>query len=286
MIREALVEKDNPLRPGKAGLVIRLTFLVVLGAITLMPMIWMILSSLQPQALSVSFPPNINPLGFDLRYYQQFLGRTHVLRWTLNSLIFAGSSTLLTLVVASLAGYAFAKIKFPGSKYLFWLYIITLMLPFQVAMIPLYIIMTRIGLTDTYLGLILPAIASPLSIFLMKQVMQTIPTPLLESARLDGCNELQVWKHIIIPLSKPGIAFLGIITFVQQWNNFLWPLVITESTAMRPLQVGLTLIREEVPLSYSLHMAGATYAAIPMIIVFFVFQKHFLRGVTVGAMKG
>ncbi len=286
MIREALVEKDNPLRPGKAGLVIRLIFLVVLGAITLMPMIWMILSSLQPQALSVSFPPNINPLGFDLRYYQQFLGRTHVLRWTLNSLIFAGSSTLLTLVVASLAGYAFAKIKFPGSKYLFWLYIITLMLPFQVAMIPLYIIMTRIGLTDTYLGLILPAIASPLSIFLMKQVMQTIPTPLLESARLDGCNELQVWKHIIIPLSKPGIAFLGIITFVQQWNNFLWPLVITESTAMRPLQVGLTLIREEVPLSYSLHMAGATYAAIPMIIVFFVFQKHFLRGVTVGAMKG
>ncbi len=280
------MEKDNPLRPGKAGLVIRLTFLVVLGAITLMPMIWMILSSLQPQALSVSFPPNINPLGFDLRYYQQFLGRTHVLRWTLNSLIFAGSSTLLTLVVASLAGYAFAKIKFPGSKYLFWLYIITLMLPFQVAMIPLYIIMTRIGLTDTYLGLILPAIASPLSIFLMKQVMQTIPTPLLESARLDGCNELQVWKHIIIPLSKPGIAFLGIITFVQQWNNFLWPLVITESTAMRPLQVGLTLIREEVPLSYSLHMAGATYAAIPMIIVFFVFQKHFLRGVTVGAMKG
>jgi len=281
-----LVNKENPLVPGKLELIIKIVLLVILAIITLLPMLWMVVSSLQPQALSIEFPPNLNPLKFELRNYITLFNRSHIFRWTLNSVIFASLSTGLTIFVASLAGYAFAKLKFPGSKYLFWLYIITLMLPFQVALIPLYIIMTRLGLTDTYLGLILPAIASPLAVFLMKQVMQTIPTALLESARLDGCNEFDVWRYIIIPLSKPGIAFLGIITFVRQWNNFLWPLVVTESIRMRPLQVGLTLIQEELPLSYGLHMAGSTYAAIPMIIVFFIFQRHFLRGITVGAMKG
>lgn len=281
-----LVNKENPLVPGKLELIIKIVLLVILAIITLLPMLWMVVSSLQPQALSIEFPPNLNPLKFELRNYITLLNRSHIFRWTLNSVIFASLSTGLTIFVASLAGYAFAKLKFPGSKYLFWLYIITLMLPFQVALIPLYIIMTRLGLTDTYLGLILPAIASPLAVFLMKQVMQTIPTALLESARLDGCNEFDVWRYIILPLSKPGIAFLGIITFVRQWNNFLWPLVVTESIRMRPLQVGLTLIQEELPLSYGLHMAGSTYAAIPMIIVFFIFQRHFLRGITVGAMKG
>ena len=281
-----LVNKENPLVPGKLELIIKIVLLVILAIITLLPMLWMVVSSLQPQALSIEFPPNLNPLKFELRNYITLFNRSHIFRWTLNSVIFASFSTGLTIFVASLAGYAFAKLKFPGSKYLFWLYIITLMLPFQVALIPLYIIMTRLGLTDTYLGLILPAIASPLAVFLMKQVMQTIPTALLESARLDGCNEFDVWRYIIIPLSKPGIAFLGIITFVRQWNNFLWPLVVTESIRMRPLQVGLTLIQEELPLSYGLHMAGSTYAAIPMIIVFFIFQRHFLRGITVGAMKG
>lgn len=281
-----LIDRENPLAPGKTESVIRIILLAVLGIITLLPMFWMIISSLQPQALTIEFPPNFNPLKFDFNNFITLFGRTHLLRWTLNSVIFASLSTILTIGVAALAGYAFAKLKFVGSRYLFWLYIVTLMLPFQVSLIPLYIIMTRLGLTDTYAGLILPAIASPLAVFLMKQVMQTIPTPLLESARLDGCSEFQVWRYIILPLSKPGIAFLGIITFVRQWNNFLWPLVITDSIRMRPLQVGLTLIQEELPLSYGLHMAGSTYAAIPMIIVFFIFQRHFLRGITVGAMKG
>ncbi|WP_342667672.1 carbohydrate ABC transporter permease [Deinococcus frigens] len=153
-------------------------------------------------------------------------------------------------------------------------------------LVPLFIMSSRLGLVDSYAGLILPALASPYSVFLMKQFIQTLPSDLIDAVRVDGAHEFTIFTRIILPLIKPGLAFLGIITFIAQWNSFLWPLIITRSAEMRTLQVGLVLLREEVPLSYGVHMAGALLAAIPIVIVFLSSQKYFLRGTTVGAVKG
>mgnify|MGYP002407772355 FL=1 len=160
------------------------------------------------------------------------------------------------------------------------------MVPGQVTLVPLYITMSKLGFINSYYGLILPAVAGPFGVFLMKQFMSSLPTELIEAAKIDGCSEWGTFAKIILPLSKPGLAVLGIFTFVGQWNEFLWPLIITNSSAMRTLPIGLTLLQEEVPMQYGLLMAGATFAAVPMLIIFFSFQRYFLKGVTVGALKG
>lgn len=281
-----LVNREHPLRPGRAGLLARLTILSVLAIVSLFPMYWMILTAFQPRALTLAFPPEFLPSDATLANFRELLARPHLIRWTLNSLLYAGSVTALRLLTASLAGYAFAKLRFPGSSAVFWLLLVGIMIPFQATLVPLFIIMTRLHLANTYLGLILPAVASPFSVFLMKQVMQTIPSELFDAARVDGASEPSLWYHVAIPLAGPGLAFLGIITFVEAWNAFLWPLVITSSLEMRTLQVGLVLLKEEIPLAYGLQMAGATYASFPIMIVFFAFHRFFLRGVTIGAIKG
>ena len=180
----------------------------------------------------------------------------------------------------------FAKKTFPGSNVIFYLYIASMMVPVQVTLVPLFLIMTSLGFQDTYADLILPAIAGPFGVFLMKQFISTLPTELIEAAIIDGCGEVQTFGRVILPLAKPGLAVLGIFTFMGQWNQFLWPLIITNSANMRTLPVGLALLQEELPMQYGLLMAGATYAAIPMIVIFFMFQRYFLRGITVGALKG
>jgi len=162
----------------------------------------------------------------------------------------------------------------------------SMMVPGQVTLIPLYILATRMGLQDTYQGLIFPAVAAPFGTFLMKQFLQTLPSEILDAARIDGCSEFGIFHRVVMPLAKPGMAVLAIFTFVEQWNDFLWPLVITNRASMRTLSVGLALVQEEVPLAFNLLMAAATYAAVPMLVVFLAFQRYFLQGVTVGALKG
>jgi len=161
-----------------------------------------------------------------------------------------------------------------------------MMVPGQVTLIPRYILMARMHLTNTYAGLILPSVAAPLGVFLMKQFMQTIPGEIIDAGRIDGASEFGVFTRLIVPLSKPAMAVLGIFTFVGEWNDFLWPLVITNSSEMRTLQVGLAMLQEEVPMAFGTLMAGATYAAIPITLVFLLFQRYFLKGLTVGALKG
>ena len=156
----------------------------------------------------------------------------------------------------------------------------------QVTLVPLYLLMSKLKFLDTYQGLIAPGLAGPFGVFLMKQHISTLPTELLDAARIDGCSEWAIFQKVVLPLSKPGLAVLAIFTFVGQWNGFLWPLIVTNSSSMRTLPVGLTLLQEEVPMQFALLMAGATYAAVPMMIVFLAFQRYFLEGVTVGALKG
>lgn len=281
-----LLDREHPVRPRGLTTVWFVGIVVVLAAMTVIPLYWMVATAFTPAALTVKFPPEIIPSNPTLRNFQEILNRPGFLIWIMNSTIMAVTVTVFTVLTASMAGYAFAKMPFKGNKPLFWLHIMAVMLPNEAILVPLFIIVTRLGMVDSYAGLILPLLAAPFGVFLMKQFIQTLPGELMDSARVDGANEWQVFWSIVTPMVRPGMAFLGIITFVNMWNLFLWPLVATRSADMRTLQVGLALIRDEEPLFYGLQMAGATLAAIPIIIVFFSFQRYFLRGVTVGALKG
>lgn len=258
----------------------------VMALTAIIPLYWMVVTAFQRPSLSVEFPPEWFPKPPTLHNFKDFFRRPYIARWTINSAVVASSITVGLTFIATLAGYTFAKKEFPGRNILFWCYVGSMMVPGQVTLIPLYIFMSRLGLQNTYGGLILPAIAGPFGVFLMKQFLQTLPSELLDAGRIDGCSEFGVFTRIVLPLAKPGMAVLGIFTFVEQWNDFLWPLIITNTSKMRTLPVGLALLQEEVPLAFNLLMAGATYAAIPMIVVFLLFQRYFLQGITVGALKG
>jgi|SRR5690554_1202238 len=270
-------------RPGHY---LSFVLLLLAAGAAILPLYWMIVTALQQPTLTVTFPPEWFPSNPTLINFERFFARQGVLRWTANSLIVAVAVTMIQIMTSAMAGYAFAKKKFPGSNFMFYLYIASMMVPGQVTLVPLFMVMNALNLQNTYAGLILPAIAGPFGVFLMKQFISTLPTELMEAAIIDGCSELQTFGQVILPLAKPGLAVLGIFTFMGQWNEFLWPLIITNSAHMRTLPVGLALLQEELPMQYGLLMAGATYAAIPMITIFFMFQRYFLKGVTVGALKG
>ena len=276
----------HPVRPTRVGATVILLILIVLSLAALVPLYWMFATSLTPSAMTVKLPPELIPSDPTLDNYRTVLRQPNFGRWVFNSLVQALSVTAVTVATASMAGYALAKLPFRGSRTLFWLFIMSMMLPFEAILVPLFLVVTRLGLVDTYLGLLLPLMVSPFSIFLMKQFIQTLPSELLDAARVDGAGEARIFWEVVLPLVRPGLAFLGIITFVAQWNAFVWPLVVTRSSSMRTLQVGLVLIREQEPLFFGLHMAAAVLAAIPVIVIFFSFQRYFLRGVTVGALKG
>ncbi|HEX6972583.1 MAG TPA: carbohydrate ABC transporter permease [Limnochordia bacterium] len=272
------------LRPDRGRMRwVGLSVVTLLAVLALFPLVWMVQTALQPAALVLSFPPRWTWPVLD--NFRALFGREHLLRWTLNSGIVAVAVTFLELLFCSMAGYAFAKKRFHGRETLFWLYIGSMMVPGQVTLIPLFILLSRLGLVDTYWGLILPFVGSPFGVFLMRQQMQTLPTTLLEAARIDGCGEIRTFTQIVLPLVKPGLAVLAVFTFVSQWNAFLWPLVATTSSSMRTLQVGLAMLQEEVPLNYGLLMAGASFAALPIVCVFFLFLPYFLQGVRIGGLK-
>ena len=270
----------------RLGHYLAFVLLMLAAILALLPLYWMIVTAIQEPTLTVTFPPEWFPANPTLFNFERLFQRPHIFRWTLNSLIVATTVTLAQILTCAMAGYSFAKKQFPGSNFLFYLYIASMMVPGQVTLVPLFLIMSKLDLLNTYWGLILPAVASPFGVFLMKQFISTLPTELIEAAIIDGCSEWQTFYRVVLPLAKPGLAVLGIFTFMGQWNEFLWPLIITNSSAMRTLPVGLGILQEELPMQYGLLMAGATYAAVPMIIIFFTFQRYFLEGVTVGALKG
>ncbi|NMB20048.1 MAG: carbohydrate ABC transporter permease [Firmicutes bacterium] len=265
-----------------------ISFVLLLGAaaLALLPLYWMVVTALQQPTLTVTFPPEWFPSNPTFLNFSRFLERPHVFRWTTNSLLISLAVTGVQVFTCAMAGYAFAKKQFPGGNFIFYLYIASMMIPGQVTLVPLFLIMSRLNFLDSYWGLILPGIAGPFGVFLMKQFLATLPTELIEAAIIDGCGEWQTFVRVILPLAKPGLAVLGIFTFMGQWNEFLWPLIVTNSSSMRTLPVGLALLQEELPMQYGLLMAGATFAAIPMIVIFLMFQKYFLKGITVGALKG
>lgn len=273
----------------KLFFVVGLTILVIWAILSLFPLYWMIVTAFKPSVAIMVTPPDLFPREITLDNFAAMF-ESGIWRWTLNSFIVAGSVTFFQLLFSSMAGYAFAKKQFPGRNLIFWLYISSMMIPIYAIIVPLYRMVAGLKLLDTYWALILPGLAAPFGTFLMRQYIQSLPSELIDAARIDGCGEWGVYRRIILPLSKPGLAVLGIFVFTGQWAEFFWPLIVTNSADMRVLTVGLTSFQlfelGSGLRDYGLMMAGATWSAVPMFIVFFIMQRYFLKGITLGALKG
>jgi multiple sugar transport system permease protein len=266
-----------------------LTYAVIIAwaIVCLFPLYWMILTALEPPTEVIKIPPQLLPSQPGLVNFDRIVQLSPLLRWFLNSGVVAVSRTLTALFFASLAGYSFAKLRFMGREFLFWMLLLVVMIPSFVTIIPLYQAMLKLKWIDTYWAMIVPGFSGgAYAIFLMRQFMKTLPNELGECARIDGAGEFRVFWQVYLPLTKPGLAVLGIFTFVGLWNDFLWPLLVTSAQQMRTLPVGLATLQGQRSTDYGLLMAGATYAAIPMVIIFLLFQRYFLQGITIGAVKG
>lgn len=271
-----------------AGLLI----LTGIALVFLFPLYWMFTGSFKTQTATIETPPDLFPVHATLDNWLYLFGSDlPVLRWLINSVVVAGATTLITLLISSLSGYSFGKKKFIGSRFLFWLMLGTMMLPSQVILIPLFIGVRVLGLYNTYAGMILPMVAFPFGVFMVKQFMATIPNEIMDAARIDGVSEWGMYWRIILPLSGAVLAALAIFTFSNAWNNFMWQLLIAGNIDMFTLPVGIsgmarTAVGDRAIVDIGLLMAGGTFGALPMIFFFLVFQRHFVKGVTFGAVKG
>ena len=290
--------------------IIKVIFYIILfiGAIiALLPLYWMFITAFQLPNEVFSMPPKFIPavvkkfiplllqgdkeqaifiLTESLRNVKILFIDTGLYRWFMNSLIVSVVSTLGILLFDSMAGYVFAKKQFPGRDFLFWMMISTMMIPGQVTLVPMYILVTRLGIKGSLYSVIFPPLAMVFGVFLMRQFMKTIPTELIEVAKIDGASELSIYWKIILPLSKPALATLGILVFMSVWNSFLWPLIILNKDYLFTLPVGLKSLQDKNLVDYGLLMSGASISAIPMFIVFLFFQKYFVKGLTLGSLKG
>lgn len=252
---------------------------VALLAITmLVPFLWMLSSSLMTREEALSYPPRWLPAGLRAGNYVEAVTLVPFGRFLLNSVVMTVSVVGLQLVTCSTAAYAFARLRFRGRDRIFGVYLATLMVPPIVIMIPAFLLMVDLGWNDTYWALIIPYAGSVWGTFLLRQFMLTLPRELEEAARLDGAGELKIFTSIIVPLSKPALAVLAVFAALSTWQEFLWPLVVTDRMEMRPLSVGLALFATLHERHPEYQMAGAVLAMLPMVLVFLLGQRYFLRG--------
>ncbi|GAF14535.1 N-acetyl-D-glucosamine ABC transport system, permease protein 2 [Bacillus sp. JCM 19045] len=210
---------------------------------------------------------------------------TPVMNWLFNSMYIAIVTTLLIVLIDTMAGYVFAKKQFPGKWIFFWVIIATMMIPEQVTLVPTFIIIRDLGLIDNHLALILPSLAAAFGVFLMRQFLLSVPDELIEAAKIDGASELRIFFKIVIPLAIPAMVTLGIFTFVLVWNSFLWPIIVINDVNLMTLPAGLKTLQDANLADFKFLMAGATVAALPIIVIFLMFQRFFLKGLTMGGVK-
>ena len=275
-----------PPRRGRSPYLIAIYGILVLAVIvSMLPFLYVISSSLKDSVALFSYPPEWIPTHPTLDNYRSLMTDYPFLRWTMNSLIVASSVTLIKIVIDSMAGYAFAKMSFPGKNALFLVVLMTLMVPFAATLIPLFIIVRDLKLTNTYLGLILPALANPIGIFMMRQFIESLPGELENAARLDGCSEWQIFTRVILPLMRPGLVVLGVFLFMNQWTSYLWPLVIGTKQEMFTLTVGVQSLRALFSVDWGVLSAGAVLSMLPLVLVFIFLQRYFIAGSIAGALK-
>jgi multiple sugar transport system permease protein len=260
--------------------------LIAGAAVTLYPLLWMLSASFMSNGEATTFPPHLIPHAATLDQYRQLFVRLNLGRAFLSSTIIAVVTTLVSLLFNSMAGYAFARLRFGGRERLFRVLLAALVIPGQVAMLPLFLLMKNLHLVNTYWGAILPALASVFGIFLIRQFMLSIPQDLLEAARIDGASELKIYWSVVMPLARPILATLAIYTFMTTWNDFMWPLIVLSDQKRYTLPVALASLVGEHALDIELMMAGSVVTVLPVLLLFLALQRHYIAGLTAGGIKG
>ena len=256
------------------------------AVLTLLPLLWMVSASLMPTGESTLLPPRLLPSRVTVEHYRDLFTRLDLGRHFLNSTVLAVSITAISLLLNSMAGYAFAKLRFPGRPRLFALLLAGLVIPVQVAMLPLFLFLKILGLINTYWAVILPGMAGIFGIFLVSQYALSVPDDLLEAARIDGAGEFRIYWSVVLPLLKPILMSLAIFTFLATWNDFLWPLIVLTDDSMYTLPVGLAGLVREHAQDTELMMAASVLTVLPVLLVFVVLQRYYIAGIMAGSVKG
>ncbi|WZH35254.1 MAG: carbohydrate ABC transporter permease [Microbacterium enclense] len=277
------LRSEKRVTPGRA---LTYTVLVVGLIVWILPFAWMLLGSVKTQAEILQRPPTWWPQEFTWENFGAWFGQLNFGQFFGNSILVALFTVAGNLVFCSMVGYALAKMDFPGKKALFLVVMVTLMVPGVVTFVPLFVMVSSLGLVDSYAALILPFVTTPLGVFLMRQFMLGIPDPLLEAARIDGAGELRIFARIVMPLCGPPLATLGILTFLASWNNFLWPLVAAQTEAKYTLPVALSLYSTgQNATDYGLLLAGSVLVIAPIILLFVFLQRYFIQGIASTGLK-
>ena len=259
--------------------------LVVFGALSLLPLLWMVSASFMQTGEASTSPPPLLPRHFTTAHYADLFGRLALGRYALNSAIVAVLTTTCALAINSSAGYAFAKLRFRGRDRTFRVLAAGLAIPVQVAMLPLFLMIKALGLVNNYGGVIIPGLASIFGIFLVRQYALAIPDDLLDAARIDGAGEFRVFRSIVLPTIRPVLATLALWTFLATWNDFMWPLIVLSDDRRYTLPVALAGLMGEHAQDVELMMAGAVITVLPVLILFLMLQRYYVEGVTEGSVK-
>jgi multiple sugar transport system permease protein len=260
--------------------------LVVGGVAAVFPLLWMLAVSFMAPGEASHFPPPVLPQHATLVNYRTLFADAGIGRYFLNSLLLALGATLLSLLFNVGAGYAFAKLHFRGREKLFRMLLGALVIPAQVAMLPLFLMLKQLGLVNTFAGVLIPQVASIFGIFLVRQYALTIPDALLEAARLDGAGELRIFRLIVLPLLGPILVTLALFSFLGSWNDFMWPLIVLTDKDMYTLPVAIALLSSEHVQDNELMMAGSVLTVVPVLLIFLALQRYYLQGLTMGSVKG
>ncbi len=261
------------------------TGLFLFAIVSLIPVVWMVSASFMTPGEASEIPLRFFPSHPTLEHYQALTERMHMGRYFLNSFVIASAVTLISLLFNSMAGFAFAKYQFRGRDTLFRLLLGGMIVPAQVTMLPLFLMLKTFGFVNTYAGAIIPGLASIFGIFLIRQFAASIPDSLIEAARMDGASDFKVYRSVVLPLCRPILFTLALFTFMGTWNDFMWPLIIMTDNENYTLPVAIANLRGEHLLDLELMMAGSVITILPVLILFLVFQRHYVRGIMVGGVK-
>lgn len=276
---------------NKTVRIIILAFLTLICAVVLLvPFLWTALTALKPTPEVVKVPPTFLPENPTFENFSYSWRAAPFLLFYMNSLIVTVIITASVVLFSSMAGFALAKYQFRGKELVFFYFLGTMVIPFEIIMLPLFFFMNKFGLVDTYLGLILPSLITAFGIFMMRQFISTVPNDLLDAARIDGCKEFWIFYRIVIPLVKAAVATLVIFTFLANWDDFLWPLIIIESMKMQTIPLGLAMFASrfemQAALTWNVQMAATLISIVPVLIVFVIMQRHIIEGISFTGLKG
>jgi multiple sugar transport system permease protein len=255
------------------------------AALTLAPLLWMVSASLMPTGEATTLPPRLLPSRFTLEHYVALFTRLRIARHFLNSALLASTVTLVSVLLNSMAGYAFAKLRFAGRDRIFGVLLGALVIPAQVSMLPLFLLLKELHLVNSYWGVVVPGMASVFGIFLVRQYALAIPESLLDAARIDGASELRIYWSLVLPFIRPVLVTLAVFTFLGTWNDFLWPLIVLADADLYTLPVALANLLGEHVQDTELMMAGSVLTVLPVLVLFIALQRHYVAGIMSGAVK-